>query len=319
MISFIIIGKNEGWKITKCVESVINAIDICKIGDYEIIYVDSNSSDDSITRVKKYNLANIIIVNDESNAAVARNIGVLESKGDALFFIDGDMEIEEDFLNSVYNDKGGLRYDFVSGNWINKEYNNDWVYQKERLAKKINSSQIREFTTGGVFLIKKSLWIMIGGMKSKLNRSQDLDFGIRLAKKGHFLLRKNTIIANHHTIPYNDENRMWRLLFSGDLFYRVVLLRDNFLNYYQWKLFIRGNYTFFILYILLLLSLISSNFFLMVLYLFSIITRTYIRGAKSVYSLSANVLLLVIHEILLFPALFFFWPKNKKQTYRIIK
>jgi len=40
MISFIVIGKNEGWKLTKCFESIFNTVAYNQVMNYELIYVD---------------------------------------------------------------------------------------------------------------------------------------------------------------------------------------------------------------------------------------------------------------------------------------
>jgi len=53
MIGFIIIGKNEGPKLVKCINSIKRTIDHNGIGEYEIIYVDSNSTDNSIELVNE--------------------------------------------------------------------------------------------------------------------------------------------------------------------------------------------------------------------------------------------------------------------------
>ena len=106
MISFIVIGRNEGWKLTKCFESIYDTINYNKLINYEIIYVDSASTDDSIDRAKNFNEVKIYIITGKFNAAIARNIGAKEAKGDVFFFIDGDMEILPDFLPLVYNENG---------------------------------------------------------------------------------------------------------------------------------------------------------------------------------------------------------------------
>ena len=56
MIGFIIIGKNEGHKLVRCINSIKKTIDENNIGDYEIIYVDSKSTDNSIELVEKFNV-----------------------------------------------------------------------------------------------------------------------------------------------------------------------------------------------------------------------------------------------------------------------
>jgi len=122
MISFIIIGKNEGWKLTKCLESVFKTIKQSNITLYEVIYVDSNSKDDSIGRANAFVRVRIYQITGICNAAIARNIGARESRGDVLFFIDGDMEIMHDFLPLVYDSSSELKYNFVSGNLLNINY-----------------------------------------------------------------------------------------------------------------------------------------------------------------------------------------------------
>ena len=59
MISFIIIGKNEGAKLKKCFTSIVKTINENNIDAYEVIYVDSNSTDNSIDIAKKYNIIKI--------------------------------------------------------------------------------------------------------------------------------------------------------------------------------------------------------------------------------------------------------------------
>jgi len=319
MISFIIVGKNEGWKITKCVQSVLDAVRACNINKYEVIYVDSKSTDDSIERVKKMTPVKTVLITGECNSAVARNVGVIESSGDNLFFIDGDMEIKSEFLEKIYNEKEGIKNEFVSGNWINMEYNEKWELQSESVAKNIIADEIREYTTGGIFLIKRKLWNEVNGMKTKLKRSQDLDLGLRLAKRGHLLTRVKDIIAIHHTIPYNDKKRMWSMFFSGAYFYRVVLLRDNFLNVFQWKLFFRGNYTFFFLFVCIIFSILLNFPYILLLYFSVTGIRIFLRKEKSLGSFMSNMLLVFSYEFLLLFAFFFFWPSNKKICYKVLQ
>ena len=82
MISFIIIGRNEGWKLPKCLDSVIQTVNQNKIIEHEIVYVDSNSTDDSIEKAKKYKNVLVLKLTKDFNAAIARNIGVKVSKGE---------------------------------------------------------------------------------------------------------------------------------------------------------------------------------------------------------------------------------------------
>ena len=101
MISFIVIGKNEGWKLKLCFDSIQNVVSQDGITDYEVIYVDSRSIDDSIQLAKTYPNTRVFMITGECNAGVGRNVGAKEAKGDILFFVDGDMEIQAGFLCKV--------------------------------------------------------------------------------------------------------------------------------------------------------------------------------------------------------------------------
>lgn len=315
MISFIIIGRNEGWKLTKCFNSVFETILVNKLTQYEVIFVDSKSTDDSIERVKAFPIVKIFQITGNYNAAIARNIGAKESKGDVLFYIDGDMEIQPLFLPLVYDEQNKLKHIFVSGQWIdyNYDFNGNLLSKGKYIESKYSDS--KESTTGGLFLIERKTWFEINGMKNKMRRSQDLDLALRLAKKNIFLLRKKELLAIHHTVPYNDKKRMWKLLFSGASLYKVVLLKENFFNKYQWKLFLRGNYTFITLLLFLFLTFLTSNILFVIPYFLAVIGRTLLRKERSLQFVLINLVYFPVFELSLLFAFFFFWPKNYKEEY----
>lgn len=313
MISFIVIGRNEGWKLTKCFESIFRTINYNGLKDYEVIYVDSNSTDDSIERAKKFIEIKIFKLTGDVNAAIGRNVGVKESKGEVLFFIDGDMEIQPEFLRLVYNEKDGLLYDFVSGRFIDYGYDHSGkLISEATYGESINNGDNLEFTVGGLFLIKRILWNKVGGMKNKLRRSQDIDFAIRLAKHNVFLLRKKEILAIHHTIPYADFKRTWKLLLDGSEFYRSVLFRDNLFNKYQWKLFLRENYTGVLLLLLFCLAILVKNTILLTPYVVAVVARTLFKRV-SILNKVNMVIYYFLRDIFIWIALAIFFPSKKKQ------
>jgi len=318
MISFIIIGHNEGWKLPKCIQSIFDTIEKNDLSNYEVIYVDSKSNDNSIEIAKQFKGIKIFQITGVCNAAIARNIGAKESKGNSLFFIDGDMEIQFDFLPLVYNKNTGLIYEFVSGQWINYNYNSDGkLISKEEYNIK-NYSDSYQSITGGLFLIKRHIWFKVSGMKNKMRRSQDLDIALRLSKHKIFLLRKKELLAIHHTIPYNDKVRMWKMLFSGALLFKIVLLRENFFNKYEWRLFLRGNYTLFMLLFSIFISFLFFNPFLMLIYFLTVIIRTLIRKDRSIRLFFTNLAYFPLSEVSFIFAFFFYWPRNHKEEYVLI-
>lgn len=311
MISFIIIGRNEGWKLTKCIVSVFKTIKHNKLNDYEVIYVDSKSTDDSIERVRKFQDVKIFKITGEYNAAIARNIGAKEANGDALFFIDGDMELIPDFLSVVYNRDKGLISSFVSGHWINYYYSNDWKFlSKESFIEKRSDSY--ESVTGGLFLINMETWEIVGGMRNKYKKSQDIDLGLRLQKYNISLLRKREIAAKHHTIHYFEKKRMWHELINGTYFYsKSIIYRDHCFNKSVYKMLIRNDYTLILLIFLLIYFLFSHNFYIFGTYFLSLLLRALFRSKKIDFHTTLIFLFFALRDIFTILGWFFFWPRGK--------
>jgi len=312
-ISFIVIGRNEGWKLSLCFKSIYKTIDYNKLGDYEIIYVDSKSTDDSVSRAQAFNEVKIIELKDNKNSAIARNVGAKRSNGSVLFFIDGDMEIVPSFLPLVYTDSTGLIYDFVSGNFENHFYNT-----RGELINKNNHYRLSEdefqITTGGLFLITKNIWNSINGMNTKYVKCQDLDLGIRLSKKGIKLLRKAEILARHHTIAYTNSDRMWKTLFSNNNFYRIVLLRDHYKYLPYVKLFLRENYTGVLFFLSLVASIIHPHLSIYAPYLLITFFRAIVNMKSQFYRIPDRFLYLILRDITAFAAIFLFWPETNTEN-----
>lgn len=307
-ISFIIIGRNEGWKLPKCIESVLSTIKYNSLIEYEIIYVDSKSTDNSIENVKKYKEIKIFKLTEDFNAAIARNIGAKESKGKVLFFIDGDMEIDPSFLPIVYNTENGLINNFVSGNWVNYYYNIDGALIKTDSFKNLKKDTI-EKVTGGLFLIKKNIWEKVKGMNPKFKKSEDIDFGLRLAKKNIYLIRKKEIAAKHHSVEYLDQNRKWKDFFKWHHLYgKSLLYRKHLLNYNVYHRIIRHDYSMLALVLFTGISIINPIFsYLFILYFLLLFYR-------SKYNFG-NLQYYFLRDLSTIIGFFIFYPKKLKSSY----
>ncbi len=305
MISFIIIGRNEGWKLTQCLQSVYQAIGFNNLIECEVIYVDSKSSDDSIERAKKFETIKIFQLTGEYNAAIARNIGVKESKGGLLCFLDGDLELHKEFLTNIKN------FDFskfvLSGTSINYYYNYNWefLYKENRNKKK----SILAPLTCGYFFISKSLWGKADGMKPYLKSGEDPDMGLRLSKLGYLMLRKNEFMVNHHTIYYKDNNRMWIDLFNKKSLYATsVLIRENIYNKYTLMRLYESQKSLIILILSIVISIIIHPLLFFIFPLAILIrSKKNSKTWKQFVNYSINQTTKDIINLLGF---FFFWPKK---------
>jgi glycosyltransferase involved in cell wall biosynthesis len=311
MITFILIGLNEGKTISKSIQSCEKAIEFLNIEGSEIIYIDSNSTDSTWTELESFPNVKQYKINGCSNAAIARNAGVNYSTNDILCFLDADMEINNEFIRTVFKD-GRLTYPFVSGKLENILYDQKGkVIGQSALFENLKKDK-KYSTTGGYFLIEKPLWLKVGGMDNNLRRCQDMDLGLRLSRNGMQLLRKPKSYALHHTIDYHHKSRKWKMLLDGSfLFSSITLTKKHFNNPFYWPIFLKNNKALIILLVSLLMCLISLNFiFLYIVFVFILCLKTTKeRNFQNLLSAIIFQIALNTSTILFFP---FFHPKSGK-------
>jgi glycosyltransferase involved in cell wall biosynthesis len=319
MISFIVIGKNEGWKISLCIKSIFEFIEFNNLMNFEIIYIDSSSIDDSIERVSSFKNIKIYKIEGEINAAIARNCGYNNSTGQILFFIDGDMEIEKHFLNSVY-ENGELKYDFVTGQFINNYFTEKGVFIKSEVYHSDLNEEIDVNYTGGIFLIKRYIYEELNGMKNFFKIGQDIDLGLRARKKGYQIIRKKNIISKHNTIHYQSKERMWKDLLRGNEFYdRSLMLRQHLFNKFYYKRFIRNDYTFALFVSILLLIILFKNTILILIYLLIQSLKTLIKHKQESTRLFEFIFYYIFRDVLTLIGIIFFYPNySPKYTVTLI-
>ncbi|NDP27600.1 MAG: glycosyltransferase [Flavobacterium sp.] len=317
MISFIVIGRNEEKNLRRCFNSIYNTILYNQINDHEVIFVDSKSTDRSVNIAEEFKEIKIYGISGCCNAAIGRNIGAKESKGSILFFIDGDMEIQKEFLREVLDEEMNLKYDVVSGQIYEII---DGIHDKLRYTfKKKAVTSIDYLVPGGIFLIRKNIWELVNGMRTKYNTGEDLELGYRILREGFEFIRRKEIITNHYTYANLDINRMWQGIFNKSAFYpRCVTYRDHFTNKYMYY----GLWTLdksFILLVFILFSMIlmpKSIPYLVLVYFLAILIRC-LKKVKD-FSFIKYFLYYLFFDILNLIYLFTFFPKNKNLKYFVI-
>lgn len=258
MISYVLIGRNEGWKLDLCIKSVRRAVSENPGIESEIIYVDSGSDDNSIEIAGSFNEVKIIKLTGDRNAPIARNTGASAASGDIFFFIDGDMEIEKSFLKEVIDINNNLIYEFTGGYYINRIYGSDWKYLYSYQfppAEKLKHDYY-EASTGGLFLISRKNWELAGGMKPYLYGGADPDLAFRLAKKGVLKLRKKALMGIHHTQNPGRSVQVKNIFSRRALTGRILVYRENLDSIHALKRMLRNEYSS----VLLVVSFITVLF-----------------------------------------------------------
>lgn len=117
-ISVVVPVYNAGDSIKMCIDSIIES----DFYDYEILLVDDCSTDSTLSIMKDYidekkNQDKIKVISSPRNgrAGAARNIGVLNSDSEYIFFLDQDDCITKDALRKLYELSRGGKIDVVAG------------------------------------------------------------------------------------------------------------------------------------------------------------------------------------------------------------
>lgn len=99
-LSVVIVTRNEAEHIEDCLSSVF---DLCSDGPpFEVILVDSNSTDNTVALASEYPITILRIPDDDiASPGAGRYVGTHHASGDYLLFVDGDMEVVDGWLDDA--------------------------------------------------------------------------------------------------------------------------------------------------------------------------------------------------------------------------
>lgn len=140
LISIIVPLYNSEKYLSKCIDSIISQT----YKNLEIILINDGSTDNSLNILNKYIKKDkrINLINKENGgASTARNIGLKESKGKYISFIDADDYVEKDYIEKLYeslikNNADMAICDFYNVNENNEIILNNSPIKSELLTKK---------------------------------------------------------------------------------------------------------------------------------------------------------------------------------------
>ncbi|OFY57107.1 MAG: hypothetical protein A2V50_05325 [Bacteroidetes bacterium RBG_19FT_COMBO_42_10] len=197
MISVIIALYNAENVIGRCLESVLRS----SFKDYEVIVVDDCSTDNSYEVAGRFpcRLFNLPV---NSGPARARNFGVEQSKGDILFFIDSDTELEKEamgLINETFKQENdlaaivGLPEKRSLGHGMASAYNA--LKNHYTLA---TAGRYCDYFTTQVGAVRRKTFLDIGGFDSSFRGAdvEDIEFGLRLPK-GRTIIHKDVLVGHH--------------------------------------------------------------------------------------------------------------------------
>ena len=175
-ISVVLTTKNEEKNIGELLESLSNQEE-----PYEVLVVDSDSTDKTQEIVKKYSKKNknIKLLTHPGNRAKSMNYGIKQATGDAVSFIGGDDIADKNWIKDIresINDK-----DILAGKLISKKKDKfGKVANVKFFHKGVNISYPGANTT-----YKKELLNKLGGFDPWFFSAEDLELNLRAVEAGY--------------------------------------------------------------------------------------------------------------------------------------
>lgn len=193
LMSIVVIGKNEGERLTNCLRSV-SLMDPLP-GLTELIYVDSGSTDDSIARAQMWKAEVIPLSARGASAAVARNAGLKRAKGKYVLFLDGDMELMPTFCCEALKVFENPHIAVVCGHLREKDPSQS-VYEQILDLNWISPPGV-VLACGGNAMMNRHAVEQVGGYDPTLTAGEEPELCRRLRAKGYLIYRLDALMTYH--------------------------------------------------------------------------------------------------------------------------
>ena len=193
-LTVVVIGRNEGERLVRCLASV-RAMQPVQ-GGHEVIYVDSDSTDNSLQVASDMGARTLSVNSRKPTAAQGRNTGWRAAAGEWILFLDGDTILHPGFASeairqassderiaAVWGHRRELR---PTANFFHRVLDLDWVY----------APGLTEFC-GGDALMRRSSLEQCGGFDESLIAGEEPELCARLRAAGRLILHVDAPMTQH--------------------------------------------------------------------------------------------------------------------------
>ncbi len=219
-VSVVVIGRNEGERLERCLRSIgLANWGRCR---HELIYVDSRSTDSSVTLAQKLG-ASVLILDDVSPcAAKARNLGWKAALGQYVLFLDGDTELHADFVLHALRTLsepnlcaawGHRRESRPQQSLYTKLLDLDWIYPTGRTL-----------YFGGDVLVRRTALAQVDGFDPTLNAGEEPELCARLRAAG-WEIEHIDVPMTQHDLAINSFRAYWLRAYRSGMAYAEVAQR----------------------------------------------------------------------------------------------
>jgi len=199
-ITFVVIGLNEEETLNQCFKSIKSITD-------NIIYVDSNSTDNSMKITRNNNIKEVLKLNSNYySATLGRLVGAKYVKTKYIQFLDGDMTVEKEWIDIAIN-KLESNDNLAAVLGYKKVYTKN--FEDFYLLK--DKEEYEPDYMGGAFCIKTEVYNKIGGFDLKLPAEEERDLYIRIKDNRYKVKYLHTLMASHFDFKSQNRNIFYSL------------------------------------------------------------------------------------------------------------
>jgi GT2 family glycosyltransferase len=199
-IGIVVIGRNEGERLRRCLESVTHDVQAA-------VYVDSGSTDGSsgLARGRGWEVVELS-TDTPFTAARARNEGferllAVEPDIAMVQFLDGDCELIEGWIPAARRSLSVRDNTAIVAGVLNESFPEDSVYNRlSRVEWDQPSGQTLE--VGGIFMARVEAMSEVGGFNPMLIAGEEPELCFRLRRAGWKIRRIPDAMASHDTTMY---------------------------------------------------------------------------------------------------------------------
>lgn len=219
-ISVVVIGRNEGARLVRCLASVNQAR--APAYTLELVYVDSASTDDSVAQAAAAGARCVTLRAARPSAARARNAGWEAAAGQFILFLDGDTILHPAFIDAALV---AMRDASVAVAWGHRRelaprqslyvrvLDLDWIYAPGDTA-----------FCGGDALMRRAMLAQVGGFDAGLIAGEEPELCSRIRAAGG-IIRHLDVPMTLHDLAVNDWQAYWRRAFRAGHAYAEVAQR----------------------------------------------------------------------------------------------
>ena len=197
-VSVVIPTYNRKEMLKDCLESLFNQN--YPKGEYEIIVVDDGSTDGTNEVIQSLSEKHKLkyFYQENKGPAAARNLGIENSEGEIICFIDDDCIADRDWIKNLIKGYTDDKIGGVGGRTIG--YNPKNVIEKFQdylfIPKVIDNSYLPSINTANASY-RRSILIEVSGFDPRFRTNEDYDLGIRVRKGGYRLRYMPSAIVYH--------------------------------------------------------------------------------------------------------------------------